>query len=171
MVEKVFNVFEANYEKYKTPPAKKEGEYKKTIRESISIFIGHGRSDQWRDLKDHLHEKHHFKVEAYEIGARAGYTITDVLKEMINSSSFALLVFTGENLDGEGKLHARENVIHETGLFQGKLGFRRAIVLLEEGCSEFSNVFGVHQIRFSKGNIKETFGDVLATIYREFGSR
>ena len=29
---------------------------------------------------------------------------------------------------------ARMNVIHEVGLFQGRLGFERAIVLLEEGC-------------------------------------
>ena len=27
---------------------------------------------------------------------------------------------------------------------------------------------GIHHISFSKGNIKETFGDVLATIRREF---
>ncbi len=44
-----------------------------------------------------------------------------------------------------------------TGCFQGKLGFTRAIILLEEGCEEFSNVEGLGQIRFPKGNIKATF--------------
>lgn len=43
---------------------------------------------------------------------------------------------------------ARQNVIHEAGLFQGRLGFMRAIVLLEEGCEEFSNIHGLGQIRF-----------------------
>ena len=68
----------------------------------------------------------------------------------------------------DGTMRARQNVIHETGLFQGRLGFSRAIVMLEEGAEEFSNVQGVQQIRFAKGNIKETFGEVLATLRREF---
>lgn len=43
-------------------------------------------------------------------------------------------------------------------------------MLLEEGTQEFSNIQGIQQIRYSKGNIRETFGDVLATIRREFGA-
>ena len=46
--------------------------------------------------------------------------------------------------------------------------FTRAIVLLEDGCEEFSNIHGIDQIRFEKKRIKETFGDVVATIRREF---
>jgi predicted nucleotide-binding protein len=42
-------------------------------------------------------------------------------------------------------------------------------MLLEENVEEFSNVQGVQYIRFSKNNIKETFGEVLATLRREFG--
>jgi hypothetical protein len=42
------------------------------------------------------------------------------------------------------------------------------IVLLEEGVKEFSNILGINQIRFSKNRIRESFGDVLATIKREF---
>jgi predicted nucleotide-binding protein len=87
---------------------------------------------------------------------------------MLSKSSFAILVLTGEDETSDGKFFARQNVIHETGLFQGRLGFRKAIALLEDGTEEFSNIHGIEQIRFSKGNIKETFGEVLATIKREF---
>lgn len=133
------------------------------------VFIGHGRSALWRDLKDHLAEKHGYRVEAYEVGARAGHTIRDILADMLGKSSFACLVLTAEDEMADGTMRARQNVIHETGLFQGRLGFSRAIVLLEEGAEEFSNIHGIQQIRFAKGNIKETFGDVLATLRREFG--
>ncbi len=155
-IEYVFEIFERNREKYTLPLRPR-------------IFIGHGRSSQWRDLKDHLQDLHGYEVIAYEVGARAGMSIKEVLEAMLTISSFALLVLTGEDLDAEGRFHARENVIHELGLFQGRLGFRRAIVLLEEGVQEFSNIHGLNQLRFSKGNIKETFGDILATIRREFG--
>ena len=50
----------------------------------------------------------------------------------------AFLVLTAEDEQTDGTLHARENVIHEAGLFQGRLGFEKAIILLEEGCQEFS---------------------------------
>jgi hypothetical protein len=132
------------------------------------VFIGHGRSVLWRDLKDHLHEKHGYRVEAYEIGARAGHAIRDILNDMLARASFAVLVMTGDDCGTDGKLVARQNVIHEVGLFQGELGFARAIVLLEEGVEEFSNIHGIEQIRFRQSNIKETFGDVLATLRREF---
>ena len=43
------------------------------------IFIGHGHSSAWRDVKDHLVEQHGYLVEAYETGARAGHTVRDIL--------------------------------------------------------------------------------------------
>jgi predicted nucleotide-binding protein len=134
------------------------------------VFIGHGRSPQWRNLKDHLHEQHGYEVVAYEVGARAGHTIRDILDDMLGTSSFAILVMSAEDKDADGKFHARPNVIHELGLFQGKLGFSRAIVLLEAGTEEFSNIHGIQQIRYGSNNIRETYGDVLATLKREFDS-
>lgn len=161
-IEGVFDVFEKNSMGSKLPPL--------PLPPPVSpvVFIGHGRSLAWRDIKDHLHEKHKIKIEAYECGARAGHAIRDVLKEMMTKSSFAILVLTGEDEQSDGSLRARQNVIHEAGIFQGRLGFARAILLLEEGVEEFSNVQGVQSIRFSKNNIKETFGEVLATLRREF---
>lgn len=155
-VEKVFNVLEAKVQQCRITESK------------VKVFIGHGHDPQWRDLKDHLHEKQGIDVEAYEIGARAGLTTKEVLDDMLTSSSFAILVLTGEDIDATGGLHARENVIHELGLFQGRLGWRRAIALLEKGVTEFSDIHGLNQIRFNKGNIQETFGEVLATMRREF---
>ncbi len=141
---------------------------KRPRKDEPVVFIGHGKSEQWRDLKDHLHDKHGYKIEAYEVGTRSGHAIRDILEDMMAKSSVAILVMTGEDKDENGNLHARENVIHELGLFQGKLGFTHAIIILEEGTSEFSNIHGINQIRYSKNNIKETFGDVVATLKREF---
>jgi predicted nucleotide-binding protein len=160
-IEAVFAVIEAHAERCRIPAGDPQGDAK--------VYIGHGGDAQWRDLKDHLHEKHGYAIEAYEIGSRAGHTIRDILEEMLRESSFALLVMTGEDKTTDGKSLARQNVVHEAGLFQGKLGFSRAIILLEEGTDEFSNIHGLQQIRFSKGKIKESFGDVVAVLKRELG--
>jgi hypothetical protein len=164
-IESVFEIFNDAELECKLPvPKRKEP----TPPPPPTIFIGHGRSSQWRDLKDHLQDKHGYIIEAYEVGERAGHGIRDILEDMMTKSSFAVLVMTGEDRDSEGLMHARENVVHEMGLFQGCLGFSRAIVLLEDETAEFSNIHGIHQIRYSKGKIKETFGEILATLRREF---
>ena len=64
---------------------------------------------------------------------------------------------TAEDEHSDGTTHARENVVHEAGLFQGKLGFSKAIILLEEGCKEFSNIEGLGQIRFPTRKHKSGF--------------
>jgi predicted nucleotide-binding protein len=59
------------------------------------------------------------------------------------------------------------NVVHEVGLFQGRLGFSKAIVLIEDGCAEFSNIAGLGQIRFPKGKISAAFEDIRQVLERE----
>jgi predicted nucleotide-binding protein len=161
-IERVFEVFEKNAIAAALPPEPTPA------TPEVVVFIGHGRSPAWRDLKDHLQDKHGFRVEAYETGARAGHSIRNILEDMTRKSSFAILVMTGEDEQADGSLRARQNVIHEAGLFQGRLGFSRSILLLEEGVEHFSNVEGIQYIPFARGNIKETFGELLATLRREF---
>jgi predicted nucleotide-binding protein len=133
----------------------------------FNIFIGHGRSNAWQDLSNHLRDKHELNVVSYESGARAGHTIRDILEEMLDASSIAFLVHTAEDETADEKFRARQNVVHETGLFQGRLGFSKAVVLMEEGVEGFSNLAGIQYIPFQKGHINGTFGEVLATIRRE----
>ena len=167
-IETIFNVFEKHRENSRLEPLPKPPP--PPPPPPPVVFIGHGRNPSWRDLKDHLRDKHGVNVTAYETGARAGHSIRDILEEMVTGSSFALLVFTGEDEQGDKSVRARQNVVHETGLFQGRLGFARAIILLEEGVEEFSNMQGVQHIKFSKNNIKEVFGEVIALLRREFKS-
>ena len=86
---------------------------------------------------------------------------------MLDTSGLAFLIMTGEDEQADGQLRARENVIHEVGLFQGRIGFERAIVVLEQGCKEFSNIHGLGQIRFPKGKINAAFEEVREVLERE----
>jgi predicted nucleotide-binding protein len=86
---------------------------------------------------------------------------------MLDAAAIALLLVTGEDELKDGTVQARMNVVHEAGLFQGKLGFTKAIILLEEGCEEFSNIQGLGQIRFPKGNIQAAFEEIRRVFARE----
>ncbi len=134
----------------------------------IRVFIGHGRSPAWRELADHLRDHHGYRVITFESEPRIGQAITVVLARMIAEASFAILVHTAEDEQSDGGLRARQNVVHETGLFQGRLGFSRAIIVRQRGCDDFSNLAGLQELHYSD-EIRETFGEVVAVLRREFG--
>ena len=131
------------------------------------VFVGHGRSPIWRELKDFIEHQLELPVEEFNRIPTAGSSITDRLSEIVDSAIFAFLVMTGEDEQPSGELRPRENVVHEAGLFQGRLGFKKAIVLLEEDCEKFSNNAGLIHINFPKGNIRAAFQDVREVLERE----
>lgn len=144
-----------------------EGKAIREERVGTNIFIGHGRSPDWRELKDFVSDRLQLPWDEFNRIPAAGVTNIARLAQMLDQASFAFLIMTAEDEQADGNRHARMNVIHEVGLFQGRLGFERAIVLLEEGCEEFSNVQGLGQIRFPKGNVSAIFEDIRAVLERE----
>ncbi|MBD2510873.1 nucleotide-binding protein [Nostoc muscorum FACHB-395] len=146
---------------------KKSRTYMYSSQPGTHIFIGHGRSLLWRDLKDFISERLKLPWDEFNRVPIAGITNTVRLSQMLDSAAIAFLIMTAEDEQSDLKLRARMNVIHEAGLFQGRLGFTRAIILLEEGCENFSNVDGLGYINFPRGNIKACFEDVRMVLERE----
>lgn len=131
------------------------------------VFIGHGGSHVWLALKNFLTARLGLDCDEFNAESVAGVSTTERLQVMLDRAVFAFLVMTAEDRHADGAAHARENVIHEAGLFQGRLGFERAIILLEEGCSQFSNIHGLTTIRFPKGNIEPASEQIRGVLERE----
>ena len=144
----------------------KQGEAR-AARVGTNVFIGHGRSPVWRDLKDFIQDRLRLPYDEFNRVPVAGVTNIARLSEMLDAGACAFVIMTAEDELADGSIQARMNVIHEVGLFQGRLGFTKAIVLLEEGCEEFSNIQGLGQIRFPKGNISAKFEEIRQVLERE----
>lgn len=140
---------------------------KAVVQLGSKVFIGHGgASSEYLKLGVWLTDRG-LQWEVFDRKPMAGMSTKERLLEMLDNAQIAFLMMTPEDEDAEGKLNARANVIHEVGLFQGRLGWMKAIVLLEEGCEEFSNIEGVGQIRYPKGNIKAAFDEIRQVLERE----
>lgn len=146
---------------------RRERKARKSALVGTNVFIGHGRAPAWRILKDFIKDRLGLPYDEFNRVPVAGVTNIARLSEMLDSAAVAFVILTAEDEQADGKLHARMNVIHEVGLFQGRLGFTRAIVLLEEGCEEFSNIQGFGQIRFPRNNIAAAFEDIRLVLERE----
>ena len=88
-----------------------------------SVFIGHGRSAIWHELKDFIEDRLRLPVDEFNRLPVVGVTNIARLSEMLDAAAIAFLVMTGEDEQPDGRLRARMNVVHEAGLFQGRLGF------------------------------------------------
>lgn len=131
------------------------------------IFIGHGRSPIWREVKDFIVERLKLPCDEFNRESVAGLPTFERLSQMMDQASFAFLIMTAEDEHVDATLHARENVIHEVGLFQGRLGSRKAIVLLEDGCQKFTNIDGQSHILFPPGHVTAAFEDMRRVLERE----
>ncbi len=131
------------------------------------IFIGHGRAHVWKDLREFLSSRLGLQHEEFNREPPAGRSNKERILELLDMCPFAFIVMTAEDEHNDGTVHPRANVIHEAGLFQGRYGFERAIILLEEGCEEFSNAHGIGQIRFPKGNIEAKCEEIRRVLERE----
>jgi hypothetical protein len=92
-------------------------------RIGTNVFIGHGRSKEWKDLKDFINDRMRLPWDEFNRVPVAGIPNTVRLSAMLDAAEIAFLVLTAEDERADGSLQARMNVIHEAGLFQGRLGF------------------------------------------------
>lgn len=121
------------------------------------VFIGHGKSKLWLRIKLFLQDDLELKTLTFESESRTSESIVNILDEFLNESSFAILIMTAEDETSDGKIRARQNVIHEAGLFQGRLGFDKVVILKQDKTEEFSNIAGLQYIPFSNDNVEQCF--------------
>lgn len=133
-----------------------------------SIFIGHGHSNLWNQVIRMLKDDCNFNNCIYfEKNSQSGKFIGEALNEFKNDATFAIIVMTAEDETKEDKLRARQNVIHEIGFFQGKLGFDKVAILKQDDVESFSNIDGLQYIPFTGNNINQTFYDLQKMLKRE----
>lgn len=124
------------------------------------VFIGHGRTILWKEVASYIANDLNIKTITYETAGHAGESTEHILEKMLAEATFAVLVLTGEDETAAGMRRARQNVVHEAGLFQGVLGFDRAIMMLQSDVEEFSNVAGLRLIKFEGHNIAGAYEEL-----------
>ena len=140
---------------------------KRAERVGTNVFIGHGRSHAWRDLKDFVQDRLKLPWDEFNRVPVAGVTNIARLSEMLDAAAIAFLVMTAEDERTDGVVQARMNVVHEAGLFQGRLGFLRAIVCSKRGASGSAILRGLARFGFLLGQISATFEEIRRVLEQE----
>ncbi|MEP2669669.1 MAG: nucleotide-binding protein [Cyclobacteriaceae bacterium] len=122
------------------------------------IFISHGRSNEWYKVQVYLEKDLGYSTLELAQQPNLGRTVLQKLDEESNKCRVAIIVMTGDDEFEEGEIRARENVLHEIGYFQGKLGLDKIVLLHEEAVNIPSNIHGLVYIPFPKDTVEATFG-------------
>ncbi len=91
-------------------------------RVGTNVFIGHGRSPDWKEIKDFVQDRLHLPWDEFNRVPIAGTTNIARLSEMLDSAAIALIVMTSEDEQIHGAVRARMNVIHEVRTIPGTIG-------------------------------------------------
>ena len=129
-----------------------------------SVFISHGKAPLWKKLQHFLNNQLGLRTIELAQSQNHGRTVIDKLVHAANCCSHAIVLMTGDDLTAEGGARVRENVMHEIGFFQGRLGLDRVILLREEGVSIPSNLGGIVYLPFNKGDITPTLDLIAAEL-------
>lgn len=121
------------------------------------VFVAHGGNPQWRAVKAFVEENMKLPVFSFESGVWGGTQVTDALDDLLARCGFAVCVLTAEDLSVDGEWRARQNVIHEVGLFQGRYGFDRVILLVEEGIRAVPRTADPFTVTFPRNRIDTAF--------------
>lgn len=126
------------------------------------VFIGHGGDRQWEAVRRFVESQ--YEVAAFETHDRLGQQAFEVVENMISEASVAVIVMTATDDRADGKRTARQNVVHELGFAQGRLGARNTIIVVESGTELFTNIESIQQVRFAPGEIHTIEDTVLAAL-------
>jgi hypothetical protein len=121
-----------------------EDKLRQRLRRSTKVWLIHGgASDLWERIGNDLRGQAGLTCVEFSDLDATETTVTDRVRNMARECRLAVAVMSAEDTVEGGRRRARQNVIHETGLAQGTLGFDRVIVVLEAGVEPFSNFQGV----------------------------
>jgi predicted nucleotide-binding protein len=131
------------------------------------VFICHGRSSLWKEVEAFLQKGLRLKTVEFDSKSGGGETFVEILNKRLGEATFAVVVLTAEDQTAQGSKRARQNVIHEAGLCQGRLGFQNTMLLVQTGIEQFSNIDGLKCLRFDGDAIAATFPQLEGALRRE----
>lgn len=121
------------------------------------VFIAHGGNPQWRAVKAFVEDEMRLPVHSFESGVWGSTQVTEALNHILERCGFAVCVLTAEDLSADGRWRARQNVVHEVGLFQGRYGFDRVVLLVEEGIDTVPRTAEPFTVTFPRSGIDKAF--------------
>ena len=133
----------------------------------MGVFIVHDGNPQWRAVREFSEQR--CGLLTYELSSVsvAGDNLAELMREHLTQCSFAICLLSATDVTSSGRGRVDQNIVHQAGILQGRYGFGRVAMLVEEGCEMFSNIAGLIRLDFPPGRVDSTFLELERVLRRE----
>ncbi|HTU20756.1 MAG TPA: PfkB family carbohydrate kinase [Gemmataceae bacterium] len=135
--------------------------------ERNSVYIGFGQDPLGNQVEEYLRRTHGLDVKRCALKPRAGRQHVDDLSDCLDCCTFAVLVPDPEGEAEDDKPWTRDRVLREAGLFQGRLGLHRVVLMLPEGVKKLANVEGLQSIDVPKDRLYRALKQLEVLLKRD----
>jgi hypothetical protein len=142
-----------------------DGRPHRTSSPPAGVFIAHNDDAQWDVVHRFLEQECGVAVYSLSLDV-PGEELADQMRRYLSRCGFAVCVLSASSGAGADR-HADHSVVHQAGILQGRYGFARVAMLVEEGCEMFSNVAGLIRFDFRAGHVETTFWQLERMLRRE----
>jgi GAF domain-containing protein/ligand-binding sensor protein len=125
-----------------------------------SVFLGYGQKPDAKNNLQNFLQSLGLKVETYEGRKIIGAIPYEIVRQCIENSDAAVILYTGDDQLASGARIARRNVIYELGVAHWAFGPRSTLFLVENGVEEPTNVAGMQVVRFDPNCLTAKFGEI-----------
>ncbi|MGI9615273.1 MAG: hypothetical protein ACR2QO_20345 [Acidimicrobiales bacterium] len=126
------------------------------------LLVTVGGGDDWKILRSHLMGSGWMAtpMEMDDITEKGGPGIETPRLDGIELAIFVV----GDYESDESNVLATRSLLHFAGFLQGRLGYRRVLVLVEDRVDAFLRGTGVPEVPYTAGNIQDRFPQIAATL-------
>ena len=126
------------------------------------LLVTVGGGDDWKVLRSHLMGSGWVAtpMEMEDVAEKGGPGIETPRLDGIELAIFVV----GDYESDESNVLATRSLLHFAGFLQGKLGYRRVLVLVEDRVDAFLRGTGVPEVSYTAGNIQDRFPQIAATL-------
>src|SRR5947209_10202733 len=146
-------------------PKANEGSHMANRKKAVRIFVSHGHNQTLKlKLRQFIKERLDLVPVILAEQPDDGLTIIEKLEKYGRTCDFALILLTADDETASGGVRARQNVIHELGVFHGILGRDKVLLLKQAGVELFSNISGLVYKEFPGEQIEAVFEDIRSAL-------
>lgn len=130
------------------------------------VLILHDENPQWQDVRRFVEQRCGLETEHLSpVDFGVGHFETAV-GDQLAACGFAVCILSAKDTV-QGLRQPDQVVVHQVGILQGRYGFGKVAILVEEGCDLFTNLSGLIRLEFPKGRVEVKFLELHRMLLRE----
>lgn len=136
-------------------------------RKPSGVLVVHDAHPQLPDIRDFIEDRCGLLFHELNSTSMTEHDAESAMKESLDRCCFAVCLLSARDHAQNGQHRTDQDTVHRAGLLQGRYGFGRVAILIEDGCDTFSNIAGLIRLDFPAGRVQSTFLELERMLARE----